>query len=90
MLIFAGNFSEYRHRWELLDYAFILLAGVAVLFSARRLRSQSIRTGLWVSLLGFSASVLLHEVHIAALYASLFFSLLLIFFHLASYRAKHP
>ena len=89
-LILAGNFSDYWHRWEVLDYFFILFAALAVYASTRRLKSGFIRSGLWWSLLCFSASVLLHEHYSSALFVSLTASLSLVFFHMASYREKHP
>lgn len=90
LLLLAGSFSDHLHRWALLDYTFILLAGVAVFFSTRPLKSSRLRVGLWLSWLGFSVAILLHAHYAVALYASVFSSLLLAFFHFASYRAKHP
>ena len=89
VMLLAGSFSGHLHRWALLDYVFVVLAGVAVFFSARQLKSNPIRIGLWLSWLGFSVSILLHEQYTEALYASVFSSVLLAFFHLASYRVNH-
>lgn len=89
VLLLVGSFSDHLHRWALLNYAFILLAGVAVFFSTRQLPHSRLRVGLWLSWLSFSLAILLHAQYAEALYASVFSSLLLAFFHLASYRAKH-
>ena len=89
VLVLAGSLSGDTHRWAWLDYGFIALATVAVYSSTRRLKSTFLRRGLWLSLLVFSGAILFHEHHPAALYVSVLSSLLLMFFHLSSYRAKH-
>ena len=86
LLLVAGNFTDH---WHSVDYVFILLAGVAVFFSARRLSNVFIRTGLWIGWVGFSAAILLHGQYAEALYASVLASVLLAFLHIASYREKH-
>ena len=89
VLVLAGSLSGEAHRWEWLDYSFIVLATVAVYSATRRLRSRFLRRGLWLSLLCFSGAILFHEHHPAALYVSVFSSLLLVIFHIGSYRKKH-
>ncbi len=89
VLVLAGSFSDEAHRWEWLDYGFILLATVAVFYATRRLKSTFLRRGLWLSLLCFGGAIVLHEHHPVALYASVASSLLLALFHLGSYREKH-
>ncbi len=103
-IIFVGSLSDDAHRWESLDYAFILLSGVAVFLSTRGLPTRGTPTrgtstkgasqralvvGIWLSWVGFSTSILLHEVYALALYSSLLFSCLLVILHLISYRIKH-
>ena len=58
LLLVVNNFTDH---WHSADYVFILLAGVAVFFSARHLSSPLVRTGLWVSWLIFSVAILLHD-----------------------------
>lgn len=89
VLVLAGSLSGEAHRWEWLDYGFIGLATVAVFYATRRLESVFLRRGLWFSLLCFSASIIFHEHHPAALYVSVASSLLLVLFHIGSYRQKH-
>ena len=89
VLVLSGVLVGSENHWESLDYFFVGLAAVAVFFSARRLSHPLIRRGLWLSWVGFSGAILLHEAYPASLYASLAFSLLLAFFHVASYRHKH-
>lgn len=86
-LLVAGNFTAH---WHSVDYMFILVAGVAVFFSARRLVSTFVRIGLWGSWLCFSTAILLHGQYAGALYISLLASLALACFHFVSYREKHP
>ena len=86
LLLVVGSFSDH---WHSVDYLFILLAGVAVFFSARRLNQTFLRTSLWISWLTFSGAILLHDRYAGALYVSLLASVALALLHLASYRAKH-
>ena len=87
--LLAGNLTDYGHRWESVDYLFILLAGVAVYFSTRYLRSSLLRIGLWLSWVVFSIAILLHDRYPEALYVSIAASLSLALFHILSYREKH-
>ena len=89
VLVLTGAWAGSEGHWESLDYFFILLAVLAVYFSVRDLAHPLIRLGLWLSWVGFSVSILLHEAYPKALYASLGFSLVLMLFHGASYRYKH-
>lgn len=89
VLVLFGSLSGDTHRWAGLDYGFILLATVAVFYSTRRLRSPFLRRGLWLTLLVFSGAIVFHEHHPAALYISVASSLLLVLFHIGSYREKH-
>ncbi len=89
ILILAGSLSGDTHRWAWLDYLFILLATLAVYYSTRRLMSAFLRRGLWLTLVVFSGAIVFHEHHPAALYISVASSLLLVVFHIGSYREKH-
>ena len=89
ILVVTGTLVRGEDHWEALDYFFILVAALAVFFSVRGLAHLLIRRGLWLSWVGFSGAILLHEVYAASLYVSLVFSLLLALFHVASYRHKH-
>ena len=89
VLILAGSLAGDTHRWAWLDYLFILLATLAVFYSTRQLKSAWLRRGLWLTLPVFGGAVVLHEHHPAALYISIASSLLLVVFHIGSYREKH-
>ena len=89
VLILAGSLTGDTHRWAWLDYLFIFLAALAVFYSTRRLKSTFLRRGLWLTLPVFSGAVVFHEHHPAALYISVASSLLLVLFHIGSYREKH-
>ena len=89
VLILAGSLAGDAHRWAWLDYLFILLATLAVFYSTRRLKSDLLRRGFWLTLLVFSVAIVFHEYHPASLYVSVASSLLLVVFHVSSYREKH-
>lgn len=89
ILVLLGSLSGDAHRWAWLDLVFILLATVAVFYSTRRLKSLFLKRGLWLTLLVFSGAIVFHEHHPAALYVSVTSSLLLVLFHIGSYREKH-
>ncbi len=89
VLILAGSLTGDAHRWVWLDYLFVMLATLAVFYSTRRLKSLFLRRGLWLTLLVFSGALVFHEHHPTALYVSVASSLLLVIFHIGSYREKH-
>lgn len=92
IILTIGLFSESWYAgstWELLDWLFIGLALVAVLFSTRQLHSLYLRTAFWLAFALFSVSVLLHDHSAFFLYLSVGASLLLMLLHGVSYRRKH-
>ena len=92
IILTAGLFSKSLYTgpgWELLDWLFVGLALVAVLFSTRQLRSVYLRVAFWLVFSLFSVSVLLHDYSAFFLYLSVGASVLLMILHGISYRRKH-
>ena len=85
--IFANSGSEHHHTLEFLDFFFILIALVAVLFSSRNHHSNSlIRTILWSSFFIFTIGILLRPISHAFDYLGYLGSLGLIVAHGVNYR----
>lgn len=83
----AGIFSSslFLEDMHWLDYVFIFLAFLAVVYSSRKTNQNWIRNGLWITLVVFSAAILLHEIHNAFLYVSVCASFCLIILHFLNF-----
>lgn len=85
--IFANSGSGHHHTLELLDFLFILIGLVAVIFSSRSHHGNSlIRTILWTSFVMFTIGILLRPISHAFDYLSYLGSLGLIVAHGVNYR----
>jgi hypothetical protein len=85
--IFANSGSGHSHSLEFLDFLFILIGLVAVIFSSRSHHSNSlIRTILWSSFFMFTIGILLRPLSHSFDYMSYLGSLGLIVAHGVNYR----
>jgi hypothetical protein len=85
--IFTVSGSEHHHSLELLDFLFIIIGLVAVIFSSRNFHSTTlIRTILWSSFAAFALGILLKPLSHSFEYLSYAGSLGLIFAHGVNYR----
>lgn len=85
--IFVGTGSEHNHSLELLDFMFIIIGLVAVIFSSRNHHINStLRTFLWASFFIFTIGILLKPLSHSFDYLSYAGSLGLIVVHGVNYR----
>lgn len=80
-------YSAYSLKpWHLLDYLFIVLAGIAVYFSAKNTAFVFLKIGLWISYIIFAVSLIFHETVVYAHYISLSGSVALILCHTVNFK----
>lgn len=90
LLLIVGVISgSFEGIWEYLDWAFIALAWTAVYSSTRHENNQRISRLLWATLVVFTATLLLHDYWVLALYLSVLSSLILASLHFLHFRKKH-
>lgn len=75
------NFS-FLGQWEWLDYVFVIMALVAVYFSAKNTSSALLKILFWTFVFLFSGSILLHEWNEGMEIVTLGSSFILIILHL--------
>ncbi len=84
MSIFSIN--GFGEHWHTLDYIFIGLSFLAVLYASKRSANPTIRMGLWFSFAIFSFALMAHEVAHWMLFISLAASVSLMVLHIVNYR----
>lgn len=91
IFLLSATFSTglLSHNWHWLDYIFIMLALVAVYFSAKRVSNLYIRIGMWLSVFIFGVALLAHEISEYAQYISIAASLTLMLLHFVNIRHCH-
>ncbi len=78
---------NYQHQsaWHMLDYVFILLAGMAVYGSSKHNPFIFLKIAFWLSYLLFAVSLILHETLWYSFYLSLVASVSLVVCHLFNF-----
>ncbi|MFC2187081.1 MerC domain-containing protein [Fulvivirgaceae bacterium LMO-SS25] len=84
MSLFSVN--GFGAHWHTLDYLFIVLSFLAVLYATKRSPTQSMRIGLWFSFAIFSFALMAHEAAPWMLFISLAASIALMVLHIVNYR----
>ncbi len=82
-----SNSFGHHHHYHWLDYIFVGLAAFAVYYASLKAANNTLKIGLWLSLVVFSSGIFLHEVSHDFLYLSLVGSLALVVLHIFNYRA---
>lgn len=87
LLILGGITNEtWVPHTQWMDFLFILLSAVAVFFAVRQTESNLIKKLMWGATLWFSASVILHDIYVIAIYSSMLASVALLLLHTVNFR----
>ena len=84
MSLFSIN--GFGEHWHTLDYIFIGLSFLAVLYATKRSPTQNMKIGLWFSFTIFSVALMSHEIAPWMLFISLAASVALMILHIVNYR----
>ncbi len=82
----VGIFEDFEH-W--VEYLFVLLSIAAVYLSTSKINNRSLRKRMWVACCIFVSALLLHDVHVGFIYASIIASLVLALLHVRNLIGKN-
>ncbi len=80
------SIKSFGTHWHSLDYFFIMVSFLAVLYATKRSPTPTMRMGLWFSFTIFSIALMAHEIAPWMLFISLSASIALMVLHIVNYR----